>query len=535
VTVRAVHADAVERPDFSDYLRPILARWWLVLIIVGIATVGTYVYSERLPKEYESATSLYVSNPVTDRILFGTGTAPTDRDVANVAALITSLPVARAVARETGYRGPPRDLLGDVTAKPASDSDFITVTATGPTADQAADRANAFARTFIDLREEQQRRDARAAIGLLRRQIASLPEGSAARSQRSQLQQKIDQLQVVTAANTTGAGVQQINAATPPASATAPEPVRNAVFAFVVGLAMAVAAAFGLERLDTRITTIRDLVSAYGLPVLAEVPRARRRLRRARRRRLRRARGRRAALSPLFREPMRRLRMAVEVASAEQPIRTLLVTSATPGEGKSTVLSQLAMAYGASDQRVLITDTDLRKPNLDALLRVDREPGLAEVLSATCSLDEVVQPLSPRTASVAAIAAGKGHSPVDGGGSGNGTGGGGELSVIASGRASESSLELLGSQRMSGILDVLETEYDIILVDSPPLLAVADAVPLIARVDAVLVVARLGHSTWDAAERLTEELSRVAGARVLGVVANAVPVRQQRAGSYAHR
>jgi Mrp family chromosome partitioning ATPase len=74
-----------------------------------------------------------------------------------------------------------------------------------------------------------------------------------------------------------------------------------------------------------------------------------------------------------------------------------------------------------------------------------------------------------------------------------------------------------------------------ILVDSPPLLAVADAVPLIARVDAVLIVARLGHSTWDVAERLTQELSRVPGARVLGVVANGVPARQQRAGSYADR
>jgi tyrosine-protein kinase len=525
--VPAPHADPVERPDFRDYLRPILTRWWLVLLVVGIATAGTYVYSERLPKEYKSATSLYVSNPVTDRILFGAATAPTDRDVANVAALITSLPVAQAVARETGYRGPPRDLLGDVTAKPASNSDFITVTATGPTAAQAADRANAFARTFIAMREQQQRRDARAAIGLLRRQIASLPQGSAARSQRSQLQQKIDQLQVVTAANTTGAGVQQINAATPPASAAAPEPVRNAAFALVVSLAMAVAAAFGLERLDTRITTIRGLVSAYGLPVLAEVPRARRRLRRARRRRL--------ELSQPFREPMRRLRMAVEVASEERQIRTLLVTSATPGEGKSTVLSQLAMAYGASDQRVLITDTDLRKPNLDALLRVDREPGLTDVLSGTCSLDEVVQSLSARTTSVAAITAGQRHTPMSGGGSENGMAGGGELSVIASGRASESSLELLGSQRMRGILDVLETEYDMILVDSPPLLAVADAMPLISRVDAVLVVARLGHSTWDAAERLTEELSRVASARVLGVVANGVPARQQRAGSYAYR
>ena len=86
MTVRGLHADAVERSDFRDYLRPILTRWWLVLLIVGIATAGTYVYSERLPKEYKSATSLYVSNPVTDRILFGTGTAPTDRDVANVAA-----------------------------------------------------------------------------------------------------------------------------------------------------------------------------------------------------------------------------------------------------------------------------------------------------------------------------------------------------------------------------------------------------------------------------------------------------------------
>jgi Mrp family chromosome partitioning ATPase/capsular polysaccharide biosynthesis protein len=515
-----------ERSDFRDYLRPIVSRWWLVVMVVAIATAGTYVYSKRLPKEYTAATSLYVSNSATDKILVGADAAPSDRDVANIAALITSRPVARAVARETGYRGGLGDLLRRVTAKPASDSDFITVTATGPTAAVAADRANAFAHTFIALREQQQRRDARTAIGVLRRQIALVRRGSGGRNQRSQLQQKIDQLQVVSAANTTGAGVQQISAATPPASPTAPEPLRNAIFAFVISLAAAAAAAFGLERLDTRIKSVRDLERAYRLPVLAEVPKAPKRLRRLRVRRLK--------VSQPFREPMRRLRMAVEVASVERPIRTLLVTSAVPGEGKSTVLSHLAMAYRASGDRVLITDTDVRKPNLDALLRVAREPGLTEVLSGTCHLDEVVQSLGPRTASLAAITGGQGHTPMNGGASDNGSAADGQLSVIASGRASESSLELLGSERMLGILDDLESEYDIILVDSPPLLAVVDTMPLISRVDAVVVVSRFGHSTWDAAERLTDELSRVPSARVLGVVANGVPARQHRARTYAY-
>jgi polysaccharide biosynthesis transport protein len=517
---------APERSDFRDYLRPIVGRWWLVVLVVGIATAGAYLYSERLPKKYTAATPLYVSNSVTDKILVGADAAPSDRDVANIAALITSGPVARAVAREMRYPGASRDLLRDVTAKPTSGSDFITVTATAGTPALAADRANAFAHTFITLREQQQRRDARAAIGVLRRQIASLPQGAGGRSQRTQLQQKIDQLQVVTAANTTGAGVQQISAATPPASPTAPEPVRNALFAFVVSLALAVTAAFGLERLETRIKSVRDLERAYGLPVLAEVPRAPRHLRRLRKRRL--------ELSQPFREPMRRLRMAVEVASVERPIRTILVTSAAPGEGKSTVLTHLAMTYRASGDWVLITDTDLRKPNLDALLRVEREPGLTEVLSGTCHLEEVVQSLGAKTTSAAAVTAGQRPTPMYGGGSGNGAAADGQLSVIASGGASESSLDLLGSHRMLGILDALESTYDVILVDSPPLLAVADTMPLISRVDAVLVVARLGHSTWDAAERLSDELSRLPSARVLGVVANGVPARQHRARSYAY-
>jgi non-specific protein-tyrosine kinase len=515
-----------ERSDLRDYLRPIIARWWLVVLVVGIATVGTYVYSERLPKEYSAATSLFVANSVTDKLLIGADAGPTDRDVANIAGLITSVPVARGVARKTGYRGDPRDLLDHVAAKPASDSDFITVTATGPTAALAADRANAFARTYISLREQQQRRDAQVAIGVLRRRIASLPGGSGPRGQRSQLQQKIDQLQVVTAANSGGAGVTQINAAVPPASPASPRPLRNALFALVVSLALAVGAAFALDRLETRITRIRDVERAYRVPVLAEVPRARRRLRRSRRQ---------LELSRSFREPMRRLRMAVEVAAAEQPIRTLLVTSATPGEGKSTVVSHLAMAYRASGDRVLIADTDVRKPNLDALLRVEREPGLTEVLTGACDLDEVVQSLGTRATSPAATTGRRRrHAPRNGDGSGNGAAGDGQLAVIASGRASDTSLELLGSHRMLGILDDLEPEYDIILVDSPPLLAVADTMPLISRVDAVVVVARVGHSTWDAAERLTAELSHVPSARVLGVVANGVPARQHRARSYAY-
>ncbi len=213
-------------------------------------------------------------------------------------------------------------------------------------------------------------------------------------------------------------------------------------------------------------------------------------------------------LSTHFAEAYRTLRANIGFSSIDQPLKTILITSAAPLEGKTTTVINLGIIMAQADSRVLIVDADLRRPSLHQALGHapnGQRPlkGLSNVIVGTCPLDEAIVP----------------------------TGFAG-LSLLPAGVMPPNPGELLGSQRMQAAIGELAQRADFVLIDSPPCLLYADAFVLSHMADGVLYVLRAGAQDKAAQRRVQKQLQQ-AKARMLGVVFNDVEVEES-ASSYAY-
>jgi capsular exopolysaccharide synthesis family protein len=186
-------------------------------------------------------------------------------------------------------------------------------------------------------------------------------------------------------------------------------------------------------------------------------------------------------------EAYRTLRTNIQLSSIDSPVRALLVTSASADEGKSTTLANLAVAFAQAGQRVVIVDSDLRRPSLHTIFGVANERGLISMLLE----DDAPAPLV--------------DTAVPG------------LRLLPSGPIPPNPSELLGSKRVEQAIERLRADADLLLFDAPPVLAVSDAAVLSRRVDAALLIVSAGRTKRDHASRAKQQLER-AGARLLGVV-----------------
>ncbi|MFC4597463.1 CpsD/CapB family tyrosine-protein kinase [Cohnella hongkongensis] len=202
-------------------------------------------------------------------------------------------------------------------------------------------------------------------------------------------------------------------------------------------------------------------------------------------------------------ESYRTLRTNLGFAAGGAEIGTLLVTSTVPSEGKSTTVSNLAVSYAETNKKVLLVDADLRRPSLHHLFAVPPRFGLSYLLTDQCKLEEAItDTFIPN------------------------------LSIIPSGPSLSNPYDCLGSSRMDDILGQLKERYDIILIDSSPVLAVSDAQLLSKKCDGVLFVIRYGQVKRTLVQKAIAQL-RHADAHLLGVVLNDKKrSRQDRAYSY---
>jgi succinoglycan biosynthesis transport protein ExoP len=507
-----------ERIDVRSYLEPIWARKWLVLAIVVVATAATYAYFTTQPKEYTASTDVFVQTSELDRALFGAGadTDP-DRNTANQASFLRSRAVAARVAKKLDYKGRPGDLSKRIEVERAEGNDFVTISATGSTPRSAARLANAFAAALISLREASTRNRVQASIDVAKRELAQLGTDAASQSARKSLRARIKRLQVI---ESLPAGrVEQVDRAEPPGSASAPKPKRNAAFALVVSLMLGCAAALGLGRLDRRLKRPERVEEVFGHPMLTAVPHGKP---------VSRDPDGRAAIPDALRESFRTLRTNLDLQSLDRPLRTILVTSALPGEGKSSVVRNLALAYGEAGHSVAVVEADLRQPTFPLMFQVERNPGLTDVLSNQEPLGDALQPVAVAAPALVVDAPGR---VVNGNGR---AGAAGRVSVMTSGPHAANPPAVLAAERVRDILSELAEHNDVVIVDSPPILSVSDAIPLLSAVDGTLLVARIGLTREDAAQRLAELLRRVPHANVLGVVANDVPDARQLYSYYSY-
>jgi capsular exopolysaccharide synthesis family protein len=195
-------------------------------------------------------------------------------------------------------------------------------------------------------------------------------------------------------------------------------------------------------------------------------------------------------------EAYRTLRTNIQFSSLDHPLRTLLVTSTAPDEGKSTTLANLAVTMAQAEQRVILVDCDLRRPSLHALFNLGNESGLTNMILAA---EDAPVPLQ--------------ETGVPG------------LSLLASGPLPPRPADILGSRRMEQIITRLRDMAEIVLFDTPPVIAVTDAAVLATRVDGVLLVFQSGRTSRDRARRTREVLEKVK-ANIVGVVLNGAELEQ---------
>ena len=202
-------------------------------------------------------------------------------------------------------------------------------------------------------------------------------------------------------------------------------------------------------------------------------------------------------------EQFRSLRSRVQQARYEAPLKTILISSGMPAEGKTFVAANLAMSLARNSvNRILLVDGDLRRPTIHRLLGAPNTPGLSEYLAGTAELNDIMQ--CDRNTKTVEPATARSIS---------------NLTFIPAGKCGDNSSELAANHRIEKLVAALSPHFDWILIDSPPVLAVTDAVELARAADGVLLVARAGHTPFDVAQRAQAAFSN---SRILGFVLNAV-------------
>lgn len=275
---------------------------------------------------------------------------------------------------------------------------------------------------------------------------------------------------------------QVIQAGLPDRTPVRPRTLLNIIFSGVIGLFVGLCVALLQEFLDDRINTVEDADRLLALPSLGYVPSLP---------------GSDAHLLPQMKdsrgaaESYRVLRTNINFASVDAPLRTLLVTSSTPGEGKTTTAINLAFAMVMDGKKVILLDTDLRRPSIHHLLGLGDIPGLTNVLAGQVDASDVLMQ----------------HNTVKG------------LMAMTAGAAAPNPSELLNSRKFHDLLEHLTQQADMVIMDSPPTLAAADAQILASQADGVVLVIEPGETKKVAAKQ-TLTLLRHARANVLGVAYN---------------
>lgn len=269
-----------------------------------------------------------------------------------------------------------------------------------------------------------------------------------------------------------------------------PRKMLNMSLALLLGLILGTGLAFLQERLDNSIKTPEDLSRHAGLPFLGPVPTIKEEEKRVGVRLFERHRS-----SPA--EAYRSLRTSLQFSSSERPPQVILITSALPQEGKTTTAINLGYAFAQSEKEVVILDGDMRKPGFHKELGLDNGRGLSNFIVGTASLEEVLQPTDhPR------------------------------LKVITCGPVPPNPSELLSSGRAKELLAVLKARFDLVIIDSPPVMAVTDPVILSKEVDGVVLVVKTFETSRLAVKAAKKQLAD-AGSKILGVVLNQVDSRRE--------
>ena len=503
---------------------------WIVLCFV-LAAAAAYGYSKHQTKKYTATASLvFNSNQLSQQVAGlqalsnGGSQLPQQQtnlklvqlgDMATKTAIVLAhakgaTPLARSLTEE--------EIKADLRVSAQGESNIVDVSATATSPALAAAIANQYTEEFVYEQQNANHAYYASALKLVSKQLHALERAKPKPTQKQAtsvpnaaevaLQSRAQSLGVL--AELHNGNVEIAQAATVPTSPSSPKTSQNTVLGAFLGLLLGLGIAFLLERLDRRIREPKDLEAVYGLPLLGVVPESK-----ALSRSTRGSGDARAVLPPGESESFQLIRAHLRYFNVDRQLHTLLVASAAPGDGKTTIARHLAGAAARVGSRVLLLEADLRRPTLAKQLDVQSGPGLADVLIGAVMQGEATQTIDL-------------DAPLGDGAKSR------TLDVLVAGATLPPNPgELLESRAMETLLERAQSSYDLVVIDTPPLTAVSDAFPLLSKVDGVVIVGRVGRNRRDVAERLHETLSG-AGAPLLGVIANGFKARRNAPYSYAY-
>lgn len=458
--------------ELTDYWKVLRAHWVSILAIAVLGTLVGFGWALLQPKVYTANASGIVSAGVgTDIGSAMAGENYAKSRVKSYLDLAMSRSVAASAAEATGLSDSPDALLTRVRVENPLDTATLKVSASAGTPEEARDLAEAWVVAIGDHVTELENSGAGA-------------DGA---------------MSIVT--------FRSLDAAQLPSSPSSPNTKLAVAIGSLVGIVVAIGYALLRRVFDRRVHSTAEVEQETGMAVIGTIP-AHKGFDDENRIILSTGgndRSQRGADEYAVAESLRELRTNLQFMNIDDPPRKIVVTSALPGEGKSTVISNLANAIAASGRPVIVIDGDLRRPMLAKTFGLPEGAGLTDVLIGRAKIVDVLQPWGTS----------------------------GKLFVLGAGKVPPNPSELLASKRLHSLLDEL-AELATVLIDAPPLLPVTDAAILTARTDGALVVTRARRTTYDELKAALANLGKVK-ARTLGIIINGVPMRGVSAEGYGYR
>jgi succinoglycan biosynthesis transport protein ExoP len=493
---------------------------WIVLCFVLVAGAA-YGFSKHQTKKYTATASLVFSNNQLSQQAAGlqaisSGGSQQSQQQTNLKlvqlgdmAEKTASKLSKAKNAGALEKGLTKEKVKvGLTVSAQGESNIVDVAATSTSPALAADIANAYTEQFVKEQQSSNHKYYASALKLVEKQLHGISRKEKLSTAGLALEGRVQSLGVL--AELKNGNVEVAQAATEPTSPSSPKTSRNVVLGGVLGLLFGLGIAFLLERLDRRIREPKDLEEVYGLPLLGVVPESSALSRSAK------GGGDGPAVLPAGEaESFHLIRAHLRYFNVDRQLRTLMVASAAPGDGKTTIARHLATAAARMGSRVLLVEADLRRPTIARQMNVQSGPGVADVLIGAVPWSEATQRVeldapsgdSAKARTLDVLVAGAVLPPNPG--------------------------ELIESHAMETLLERAQSQYDLVVIDTPPLTAVSDAFPLLGKVDGVIIVGRVGRNRRDVAERLHETLTG-AGAPLLGVIANGFKSGRGSYGGYGY-
>lgn len=489
--------------DLRGYLEVLWRRKLVivvsVLLITTVAVAATIIFETPL---YQSSTDLLQRDTGLDRVLLGSdifleSSYQPERSMSTAAELVLAPEVVQRVNEELSAELDGKNAGAMIDVSLVKQTDIFRITATDPDPKLATAVANAFASEYIDWREEVDQAALREARAPIEEQVMSTPADQRQTPEYLRLQSSLETMKVLETIQSND--IEVVKPATDPGAPSSPKPMRTGFIAFFVSLIFSVGVVLTADRFDTRVRNTEEITRRIDKPILASVPWS--------------SNGAMVTImepsSPPA-EAYRLLKTNLNYVMPGQELKSIMVTSPEPCEGKSTTIANLAITLARAGKKVIILEADLRRPMLYKYLDLDNSVGLSNAIVDSCTLRESLQMIEVSTISIPQLHYGNEDARRANAAK--------PIYCATAGPLPPNPGELVASDRLAALISEASEHADYVLVDAPPLTAVGDAASIASKVDGVVLVVKMSQTTKRSLDFVKQRFVDSVPCSMLGIV-----------------